>query len=434
MTSNKIPVLIWLLLAIVLAWSVRVGYWSTRQYMGDLRNRVVGARMIEDGRSPYFYKWQTGDGTRYYDPDNFDELRVSNTTSTPLFHQLFIPLAAASQERIMYAWVWLQFLFLGIMVWLSWRRTETVSQKTFVLLTTALFLLSDAWTMELTNGQVYILFPLLAMLFFQCLNTPVVPSYRLFLAGIILAIFAGIRPNAVVFFLPFVLFFLRRPLKDAIIVLIPLLLLGIWILVSPFERMLWKDYRSHLAEQVKLHQGLSPAQQNNAADPKFQQWEEIDMNKMRQHEAADPIRYRSENGNVFVLFKAITQHQLSLPALGLAMLLCIAGFAGWFFLRYRSDLPVSLPAIAVGGSVLLMIADLFSPVHRHQYYAVQWIFPLLLIATRFRTNSVWCWVVLAGLLLNCANISFIKMEHTIGEFLMLAGCFGLLLAEKPRFT
>jgi hypothetical protein len=35
-------------------------------YPGDLRNRVVGARLIYDGKSPYFYKWQPQDGMRYY--------------------------------------------------------------------------------------------------------------------------------------------------------------------------------------------------------------------------------------------------------------------------------------------------------------------------------------------------------------------------------
>lgn len=33
----------------------------SREYMGDLRNRVVGARIIEDGGSPYFYKWKPGE-------------------------------------------------------------------------------------------------------------------------------------------------------------------------------------------------------------------------------------------------------------------------------------------------------------------------------------------------------------------------------------
>ena len=36
-------------------------------YTIDLRNRVVGARLMHDGISPYYYKWKTGDPIRYYD-------------------------------------------------------------------------------------------------------------------------------------------------------------------------------------------------------------------------------------------------------------------------------------------------------------------------------------------------------------------------------
>ena len=48
-------------------------------YPGDLRNRVVGARLIHDGQSPYFYKWKPQDGMRYYDPESFTNSIITNT-------------------------------------------------------------------------------------------------------------------------------------------------------------------------------------------------------------------------------------------------------------------------------------------------------------------------------------------------------------------
>jgi hypothetical protein len=36
----------------------------------DLRNRVVGARLQMDGKTPYTYKWAEGDTLRYYDQLN----------------------------------------------------------------------------------------------------------------------------------------------------------------------------------------------------------------------------------------------------------------------------------------------------------------------------------------------------------------------------
>src|SRR5579863_4030213 len=70
----------------------------------DLRNRIVGARIIRDGQSPYFYKWRPADGIRYYDHQNFDSNKVSNITATPFFHQLITPMAEMPQWKI--AWWW----------------------------------------------------------------------------------------------------------------------------------------------------------------------------------------------------------------------------------------------------------------------------------------------------------------------------------------
>src|SRR5579859_6629143 len=82
------------LVAIVVLW-----YALTRdirysgEYMGDLRNRIVGARLIADGYSPYFYKYAPGGPVRYYDPQAFDIFYVSICTSTPFLHRVLIPVA-----------------------------------------------------------------------------------------------------------------------------------------------------------------------------------------------------------------------------------------------------------------------------------------------------------------------------------------------------
>ena len=80
------------------------------EYMGDLRNRVVGARIIEDGGSPYFYKWKPGDPLRYYDPQAFDIYIPSISTSTPFLHRLLIPLAGLPFATIMRVWMGVLYL------------------------------------------------------------------------------------------------------------------------------------------------------------------------------------------------------------------------------------------------------------------------------------------------------------------------------------
>lgn len=69
--KNKINLLNILLLAALLitAIGLLVDLRNTFFYIGtDLRNRVVGARLVIEGIDPYFFKWTPGLSDRLYDP------------------------------------------------------------------------------------------------------------------------------------------------------------------------------------------------------------------------------------------------------------------------------------------------------------------------------------------------------------------------------
>ena len=84
-----------------LTWCLVRDISLTEQYPGDLRNRVVGARLQLDGQSPYFYHWKAGDSERYYDWNNNSPVaQISNVTATPFFHWLLSPLAHLPQKTI----------------------------------------------------------------------------------------------------------------------------------------------------------------------------------------------------------------------------------------------------------------------------------------------------------------------------------------------
>jgi hypothetical protein len=87
-----------------------------------------------------------------------------------------------------------------------------------------------------------------------------------------------------------------------------------------------------------------------------------------------------------------------------------------------------MPKAAIFGFCLFMIADLFSPIYRHQYYTVQWILPLMLAASVFSLwRKGWYALLLTALLLNCIHLPFIKMGNTIGEYLFLFVLLALVL-------
>jgi hypothetical protein len=417
-----------------------------KQYTGDLRNRIVGARLIHDGRSPYFYKSRAGGGVRYYDPANFDSLRSSNITATPFFHHLLVPLAELPESRASIIWLLTEYLFFLGTLALALSLAATVPQRWAVLVMAALFLLTAGWKAHIALGQSYICIPFFAILFLWFLlratsGALIYPAA----AGLAAAFLVLIKPNAILFFIPF--FFLARaiPRRQLLACCVPPLLLLAWILISPQERMLWQDYRAGVTEQIKMHQHLQPALQQNDPDPHFAVFEGIDQQAVARLEAQQPLSLFSENGNVFVLIEKVFHRHLSLTAMSISAIILIIAATGVYVLRRRrertsspaaslaSPLASSLEQAAIMGFCLYMISDLFSPVYRHQYYTVQWICPLLIAAALFTSNRRWYYVLLfAGLLLNIIHLDFIKMGHTLGEYILLGTL--LAFALLPRFV
>ena len=405
---------------------------ANKQNPCDLRNRVVGARLTKDGRSPYFYKWKPEDGIRYYDPSNFDTLQVSVMTATPFFHHLMEPLAGLPEHEISKWWLLLEYIMFSLITWIAFSAATKALCKWAVLVAAAGFLLTEAWQMHIYVGQYYLCISFLATLFYFVVSK----KENMFLAltaGVFAAALILIKPTAVFFFLPFLLVIKNYSRRYLLVLLTPLLGFFIFFIFSKNEQFLWRDYRGHIAEQVKLHQGLHPALRKKTADPDFASWEGINKEEIKNEEREHPVILHSENGNVFVIINTFFHIKLPLIALGVFLAVCLFAVGGLFYLYSRSNGPVPVAVAAIMGFCLYMITDLFSPVWRHQYYTVQWIFPVLLAAAIFKPVFKWpCLLMWAGLVLNCLNITFIKMEHSIGEYFLLISLIALVLTRKTE--
>lgn len=432
MTPKLIRSVFLMVAAILLSYTVYRDIRYGRPFSYDLRNRIVGARLEKDGRLPYFYKWKKEDGIRYYDPQNFDSLTVSNITASPLFHQLLIPMAEWDQETIKGWWLFIEYGMLVIMIVMALSMASTDRQRRAVLLVAGLFLLTDAWKYHIFRGQNYLCIPLLSMAcYFFIRQRPT--TFRALMAGIMAALLVGIRPNAIFFILPFFFLFRTSGRRYWMVFLIPLLIGTAWTMIDKNERALWQDYQLSMGQHIKEHQDLHPALQINDPSPNYPRWEGVDIPALDSAELDNSMNRHSENGNFFVLYNNFFHRKISPPllitaSLGLIFLLTVLF---WFHrVRKGGADPV---AVTILGYCLYMISDLFSPVHRHQYYTVQWIFPLLLAASlippRWRASFG---LMMAGLLLNISKIGFIRMQHTIGEYLILAAL--VLLAFSYRQT
>jgi len=202
------------------------------------------------------------------------------------------------------------------------------------------------------------------------------------------------------------------------------LLVGAWTLLDRQQRNLWLDYKALLGEQLKVHQELGFDVQRNDPDPKFSNWEGVDKREADRLGAVEQDKIYTENGNVFVLFRLLFKRRLPPVLLGIAGITVIVGLLLWFYFLHRPFGKVPPAQLTIFAFCCYMVSDLFSPFYRHQFYTVQWLFPLLLAAATWgrgwRTATA---ILLAGLLLNCIHLPFIKMGNTIGEY----GIFCVLL-------
>jgi hypothetical protein len=375
------------------------------EYMGDLRNRVVGARIIEDNSSPYFYKWKPGDALRYYDPQAFDIYTPSISTSTPFLHRLLIPLANLPFATAMRVWLVILYVLYFAMVAYAIVIARDAEARLAVVVTALLFLLTNAWELHTKYGQTYLLIPALAMLVVTLWRWPAA-------AGCAAAALVMVRPNAVLFVVPLLM---GREFKWSFVV--PGFIALGWVLLSPGERGLWGDYDSMLGEQVKVHQDLGAATRAAVNDPGYLHWEGLDMDTVRARIARDPVHIYSENGNLFVLYRKIVGRRMPLVLLGMLGVLFIGSVMVALVLVRRRFGELEPAQLAIIGFCLYMISDLFSPIYRHAYYGVQWIMPLLLAASLYRARlKVWYLGLLAALLRSIVHLSFLKMGNTLGEY------------------
>jgi hypothetical protein len=408
-------------------------------YPGDLRNRVVGARLIYDGKSPYFYKWQPQDGMRYYDPDNFNNTIISNTTASPFLHELVLPFCNLSQRTISLIWLYGQYAIIICMGLLAFRY----SGQSVTLLLAAVFPYTDGWIRHILTGQFYLLVPLLMFIIYILLSkqkspmgiaAPNVfmvapPLFGPWIAALLAVMVVLVRPFGALFFIP-MLFILPQTRKFIIACFAIGVAYALFVLANPFQRELYKDYNQFIKYSVREHQQQSLAFQDIAANPGFRDIEGFDIAAIMKSKARDSIQSRSENGNFFVLYKGVFKEQLPqswlLAGSLLSTLLIVLIF--YFGTAHGSR---SLYQCMLAGFVIYMVLEMFLPIHRHQYNTVQFLFPLLLAGMHARQLRLLPTILITcGLLLNIIKWEVFPMKDTAGELLMLAGF--LLAVTRPR--
>ena len=152
-----LPIIGWVLVALALMASFAIDFHNTTQGGAiDLRNRITGVRLAEDGVDPYHYKWHAGSPDIYCDVYNNPNLPVSKTTVTPTMLMLHAPFAAAPYRTGQFLWLFTQWALLigtGAIWWFTcargWQRWLAVA---FIVG----FSFTGEWRLHAERGQSYV--------------------------------------------------------------------------------------------------------------------------------------------------------------------------------------------------------------------------------------------------------------------------------------
>lgn len=367
----------------------------------DLRSRVVGARLLHSGHSPYFYKWQPGDPDRLADPCarkyGIDANPVTVSPGFLYFQSLFTWMP---YRAIKISWAIFQYLLcLSILVFFLSMKNSTTPNKLFALLIGSIFFLCSAiWFYNIEAGQAYIIFAWsLCLLYWLYARGK---GVTIFAAGAFCALVCFVRLNFILVALPLVLTFDKRFI-GGLLSMGAILLAPVWL-----DLGLWKEYYTAMGMHFNIEVPGSIILQEPVTYPAI-------------IEGADNIAaFEAPDAGGFptlkYLFLKLHLHYRYLYTLLYAIIAAVLLY--YFRKSIRQKEPRTLLLI---GFLLYIISEYCMPAMRMGYNLVQWIFPVLFILQSRQVTKFQILLMVTGL---CLVVSFpvsMRFTHSGGEMLMI---------------
>ncbi|MFC1898072.1 glycosyltransferase family 87 protein [Candidatus Cloacimonadota bacterium] len=359
-------VLIWVLLiySIIIAFlGISYDTFYTIKYGGiDLRNRVVGTRILLAGNDPYYTKWKFDTPEYLVDGRDYHSgLPVNRCTVPPSFLLLHAPFAGISYKTQQYLWMALQELMLIFCIFIFAKAAE--ERYKFVLIVGfMLFLGGSFWRFHVANGQIYILFVFMITLAYHIAKSSL--KNKEFWVGFILGVSSSWRPPMILMSLPIIIYRKWKMIIGGIIG-ISLSLLGS-VLFSGVST--WSSYFSAMKIHGLFHAGV--LQPELSIHPNSNNIEGI---RNSFFSADVPGLDSSIQGLLYKLFGFALDPKFLW--LGLVVIVLLLSFSLW---KGRNK-SATIEMIFFQGSVLILISEFFLPAARLSYNNVIWLVPLSML-------------------------------------------------------
>ncbi|MBW2368589.1 MAG: DUF2029 domain-containing protein [Deltaproteobacteria bacterium] len=361
----------------------------------DLRNRVVGARLLAAGADPYRYTWQAGEPETFLDPISqrarTPENRVSVSPGALAIYAVFSDFHYRSQQLI---WLVLQWAAaLGTVFLLANSIPQTMDRRFLIMLIALFFLTGESWRFHVERGQIYVFYALV-----------LAASYRLdrmrfrfsdFSGGVLMGMGVLLRPTFIFVSIPFLISKRWRVLVGGLCGI----LLGM-MAIAPFANLpAWRSYVSGMESIGHFYLRTSGVSEGLSLEEDLPQSVEgmRNLSKAKRFDVS-PVRLYA------VTFLAPPFARSFLLKCG--GLIFILAFSILLWRCWKPDQPLETSWII--GITLMMGADFFLPAPRQAYNNIIWCVPLGLLIIQEGASELFRgkagWVLGIGLLIACGVI------------------------------
>ena len=392
---------------------IKSGYYTASYGGVDLRNMTVASRMLDSGRSVYFYRWSPGEPERYLNPNvpphSFTNA-VSETPGCLYFAALF---SALPYPVLKVVWTTLQYLFiLSIFCYFFFQKENSPDRRWTIVVVGGLFILcTPIWFLNIERGQIYFLFAFFfTLIFLLYRNSSPVAN---FFAGVVIAIAIYCRPNFIFLLVPIVLVRNWRVLAGWLSAAIPL---GVH---AYFHRGLWAGYSAVVHEFSDLGPAIRAAE-----NPQYNYPAVIEgaKNLTRYktdfvcggiHPVGDLLAYYFHLDNSYYYF---------------GLLLSVMGV---LILVFKKELAKKdAQTVILFGFLLYMTAEYIMPAPRAAYNLILWVFPVLLFLQRPRFPPAVYVLLIVGLCFINGAPFYFPFIHDLGEALLVCCLWYYLKAPE----
>ena len=394
---------------------IRSFYYSNISGGTDLRNRVVGARLMSEGYSPYFHKSRPAEDERLMDPNDIPTRLGNGNMVTPAVMYAIYPFIHLNYRRIRLIWTILQLLAVIAIVSMMLKRYEGSSGLAAAGIVILGLLASDYWFMHVERGQMTVFYVFLFTLIYYTYTANW--KHAEFISGFIGGLFIFFRPFAIFCGLGFLIHGKMKWVKGCIAGAIT----GMLVFVMP-NASIWKDYFNAMEEYGNecLGKGHSIANANGYIYPAV-----IDSARNLTVIQRFDISCMPSMYGYFIKMGIGYSAFRSWLVCGLVLLILGAVF---FRLKNRST-PAQLFLFAF---LAYMTGELLLLNWRSPYSLIEWVFPLFLIVQYVEKRSVPMMLLFTALLFLHKNPFYFHYQALLGETILFSLIGYIFFAELRK--